>query len=160
MKPGEERGGALVMTVLLLPVLLLSLALVVDAGLVLLARQRAQGAADMAALAACQELDLESLARGELVLDESRARAAASDYAISNLAASFPGMDLPREAVVVVQVHNPTPQAPERDRVTGRKIVHPTVCVVIEVRVPLRLMRVSGGGIWVRVHADASVAIP
>ncbi|HCC33261.1 MAG TPA: hypothetical protein DEQ28_05075 [Clostridiales bacterium] len=160
MKSGEERGGALVMTVLLLPILLLSLALVVDAGLVFLARQRAQGAADMAALAACQELDLESLARGELVLDEVRARAAASAYAISNLAAGFPEIELAREAIIRVQVHNPTLQAPDWDRITGRELVHPTVCVVIELRVPLRLLRIHGGGIWIRVHADASVVIP
>jgi Flp pilus assembly protein TadG len=160
MMPGQERGAALVMTILLLPVILLSLGLVVDVGLVFVARQRAQGAADMAALAACQELDLQSLAAGELVLDVGRARAYAAAYAMNNLAASFPGMELEEDAMVGVWVYNPTPQAPDRDRITGRELIHPTVCVVIELRVPLRLLRVSGAGVWIRVHADASVVIP
>ena len=148
------------MTVLLLPVILLSLALVVDVGLVFLARQRAQAAADMAALAACQEVQLPLLTQGELALDEASARTKAMEYAGKNLAAAFPGMDLAGVAIVHVQIHNPTPQAPDRDRITGRELVHPTVCVVIELRVPLRILRVSRDGILIRVHADASVVIP
>jgi uncharacterized membrane protein len=148
------------MTVLLLPVILLSLALVADVGLLLLARQRAHGAADMAALAACQEVELALLARGELALDQASARARAVEYASMNLTAAFPGMDLARDAIVEVHVHNPTPGQPDRDRFTGREIIYPTVCVVIELRVPMWFLRVSGGGVRIRVHADASVVIP
>jgi len=160
VKSASERGAALVITVLLLPVILLSLALVADVGLLLLARQRAQGAADIAALAASQEVQLPLLARGEVALDEASARARAAEYVTLNLTAAFPGMHLARDAIVEVHVYNPTPGQPERDRVTGREILHPTVCVVIEFRVPMWFLRVSGGGVWIQVHADASVVIP
>ncbi|MDQ7793022.1 MAG: pilus assembly protein TadG-related protein [bacterium] len=159
MNGRSEGGAALVITILMLPVLLLSLALVADAGMLMLARQLAHTAADMAALAACQELDPDRLDRGELVLDPARARAVARNYAMDNLRSAFPGIDLTEDVVVTVGVHNPNPSAPGRDQVTGRELLHPTVCVTIDVAVPLRLFPVPGGRVWVWAHADASVVI-
>lgn len=156
----REDGSATVLTILLLPVMILSLALVADVGQVLLARHQVQAAADLAALAACQELDPDRLRHGELVLVPDRARATARDYALGNLERAFPGADLSQHAVITVAVHNPTPWAPGRDLVTGRELVHPTVCLLIDFAVPLRLLRVPGGRVWIRVHADASVVIP
>ncbi len=160
MKRRHEEGAVLVTAVLMLPVMLLALALVADAGWLLLARQLASNAADMAALAAVQELDEELLRQGQLALDGSRARAMAIEYARHNLQAALPGLDLQSEVAVSVEVHQPSPSVSPRCRVTGRELEHPTVCVSLELTLPLRLLPVPGGRVRVKAHADASVVLP
>jgi hypothetical protein len=122
-------------------------------GQVLYCRQMAYRAADLAALAAVQSLDLGALAEGVLRIVPEEASTVASGYARANLPdlSRGTGSDLQVE----VEVLNPDPQG-KHDPVTGQLHGYATVCVRLRFTVPLRL----GPLAWrqsIAAHADASV---
>lgn len=81
---GSERGAALALTVLWLPACLLAMTLAVDGARLFLARERAQHAAALGALAGAQELDVAELRRGRPRLDATRAAEVARAFALAN----------------------------------------------------------------------------
>jgi Flp pilus assembly protein TadG len=141
--------------VLFLPPLLAALLASVSIGQVITARHLAGHAADLGALAGVQELDLDALARGELVLIPAEARSRATEYARANLHRMFPELDPGPE--VYAEVLNPT-EGGSIDPLTGRVHLWPTVCVTVVLSVPVGIGPLSAE-IPVRAHADAS-AVP
>lgn len=79
---GARRGQALLWVALLLPVFLSVVGLALDGGIVFAARRQAQNAADAAARAGAQEIDIARYRdTGEVVLDDGWARYEARRYA-------------------------------------------------------------------------------
>ncbi|MCL6449676.1 MAG: hypothetical protein K6T75_00050 [Acetobacteraceae bacterium] len=153
-----QAGAAALLLVVALPVLAAALGLVADGGVMLLCRLRAQGAADLAALAAAQDVDLERLARGERFIVEEQARRDARDWALGNLEplAELMGGPPQQLAEIEVEVINPPPGGSVRHPRTGRLVSDPTVWVAVSfpVRLPLGLAALQGRA-W--AQADASV---
>ena len=149
-----EKGAVATLVLLFLPCLLAAAALVIDVGALLLARAQLAAAADMGALAGVQDLDYELLARGQIVILESEAVADAVSWVRANLAGrAF----LVEEAISVrVSVRNMPRGGGATCPVTGRTLLQPTVCVLIQAVVRPPFLPASG---WVTmsVHADASV---
>ncbi len=153
---GGQSGAVLVLVLLALPAFVLLLGLVVDVGLLYLARVQLRAALDMGALAGAQELDLDALARGELRLVEEAARREATALTRRNLVAAF-GAEVLDRAVIRVVVYQAGPTAPLVHQVTGRSLVDPTVGVVAEVPVRLAVLGRLLPEVTLRAHADASV---
>jgi len=152
-----QRGVAATVVVLFLPSLLAGLALVVDAGVLLVCRAQLAAAADMGALAGAQDLDYELLAAGKVVIRSEQAVGDAEAYVRENLRGRpFIEADSVRVTVTVVN-----PAAADGSRqpacpVTGRALEAPTVCVVVRATVRLPLLP-GKAAVTVRVHADAGV---
>ncbi|QUL98389.1 MAG: Tad domain-containing protein [Candidatus Fermentithermobacillus carboniphilus] len=81
----NQRGGAVALIALFLPVAVLCVGMVLDLGLVLTARHCVQAACDLGALAGLQELDWDALARGDVVIVEDKGRQKAVEIAASNV---------------------------------------------------------------------------
>ncbi|HHY11492.1 MAG TPA: hypothetical protein GX529_02565 [Firmicutes bacterium] len=81
----SQRGGAIALVILFLPVAVLSIGIVADLGVLFSARRLVQAACDLGALAGCQELDWDLLAKGTVSIDENRGRAKAIEYVEKNL---------------------------------------------------------------------------
>lgn len=149
-----QTGGVLAFFALALPLYVLALGLVADAGYLFASRTLASAVADAAALAGVQELDLVRLARGERYLIPAAAEAAARAVAEANLDAGFPLAAHPHR--VNVAVINASPGKPSIHPVTGRLLRDPTVFVEVKVRVPLRFTP-AAGSVEITGRADASV---
>jgi len=153
----DQRGAALPLTLLSLPLLILLLALAADAGALFAARGLAHASADLAALAGVQELDLERLAAGERFIMPGAAAAWARQVALANLEGNIPRLPgagaAPRVEVLVV---NASPASPRQHPWTGRPLYDPTVAVRVAVPVPLAFSG-PGRSLWVTARADASV---
>lgn len=154
-----SRGSVTGLTVLVLPALIVGLAGLADVGAVALARVCVQSAADLAALAAVQEVDLERLAEGERLILVHEAKAAASEYAESNLHRLNPMLADNQTPQVRVDVYNASVESPIEHPGTRRVLTDPTVCVSIEARIRLP-MGLFGRSVRVRVSADATVLGP
>jgi hypothetical protein len=113
-----------------------------------------RAAADMGALAGVQDLDYRALAEGEVLIVPEKARADAEAWVRANLE------DLtliePGSLEVVVTVINLSGERAPSCPVTGRRVRHPTVCVLVQALVRLPFT-VSLGPVRVSVHADAAV---
>lgn len=81
----DERGSVLALAAMFLPIAVLAIGLVVDLGLVFAAKKAAQAACDLGALAGVQEIDLDLLAGGEVVIKDQEARFNALTTVHSNL---------------------------------------------------------------------------
>ncbi|MGE5485159.1 MAG: pilus assembly protein TadG-related protein [Ignavibacteriales bacterium] len=143
-------------TVLAVPAMILAAGLVVDAGAVIWAKAVAQSAADLAALAAVQEIDLDRLASGERWLVEPDAMKRAVDVARDNLARGGGALGA-ESAVVRVRVFNMSEGETERHHGDGRLLRDPTVCVTVEVRPRLVFLSPLKKPETITAHADASV---
>lgn len=155
--PEVERGAVAALVALALPVLILSAGLVIDVAYVFWMRTVLQAAADFAALAAAQNIDLEALARGDRRLLADQAAADARHWARLNLAA-HPATARYRDAAEVeVVVTNARPGEPARQRWTGRRLTDPTVSVRISLRVEPFLVRSLLPAIEVAALADAAL---
>jgi len=148
-----ESGAVLVLVVAFLPVLVATMALVVETGRLFVAARRVQAACDLGALAGAQEVDLDRLAQGERYLDEERARIEAERITRENLR-ELGGVaaETGRVHVYVINVAG-GPTAHPR---TGRLIRDPTVSVWVEVVVPVYLVWWTSE-VHLSAHADASV---
>lgn len=82
---GGENGGVLALVALFLPVAVLVVGIVVDLGLVYMARKAVQSACDLGALAGAQELDLDELANGNVIISETKAKSVGMTTAYSNM---------------------------------------------------------------------------
>lgn len=145
----KEKGSVAVFTILFLPVLFAVLILLIDIGWLVHVRQVMQNAADLGALAGVQELDLEKLAEGKLELTD-RAEWEAERIWRANLEGFWDGKIVVEDEI---EIHNPAPRS--QDRISGETHRTPTVCIVLEARVPVPLPLLQSSR--VRVHADASV---
>ncbi|PZN07864.1 MAG: hypothetical protein DIU69_10965 [Bacillota bacterium] len=151
----SQSGSVAVWFVLVLPVVLLALGLSLDVARIVVARAQAQAAADLAGLAAAQELDLERLSRGEPWLRPVEAERVARSWIADNLRLGL-GEQLAGAAETRVVVVNATDDAPASHPWTGRLLREPTVAV--ETIVPLQLRFVPGRPqVRIAVRADASV---
>lgn len=144
------------LVVLFLPVLLLCLGLVADFGLLLVARSMALNAADMAALAGVQDLDMGELAAGCRVLVEEDAKRDARLWLEENITPVAGALGPGRGVELVVKVYNATQEAPMRDGHTSRLLEDPTVCVLVRMPVRLRFLSFFVKQVTVTAHADAS----
>lgn len=152
-----ERGASALLAVLFLPALLLVVGLVTDAGLLFLSRHLAYHAAELGALAGAQDVDLEALADGRLLLLEPQAAETAAEYVRRNLTAAFPRRAAADLSEIAVRVYNASGDAPLVHAETGRRLVDPTVSVHLQIAVPLYFLRPLARDVTVRVRADASV---
>ncbi len=152
-RTAEERGAAVLLVVLWLPVLLAGLSLVVNLGHILVSRSRLQAAADMAALAAVQSVDWDAMMEGEVRLVRDLAEANARDYAVANLQSL-----LDREPEELeVWVINAAPGAPGNHPLTGSPLEYPTVVVRVSARGPGLWLGGDAGAFTLRAEADASL---
>lgn len=145
------------LVVAMLPVYVLAFALVVDLAHLFWVRAALQSAADLAALAGAQEVDLEALAGGERRLLEAQAAAAARAWAERNLRAHPATEPLLAQTAVEVAVVQASDREPSRHPWTGRRLEDPTVTVRLTAEVPRLWLPGRGGGVRLRVWADASV---
>lgn len=151
----SQSGSVAVWFVLVLPVALLALGLSLDMARLVVIRAQAQAAADLAGLAAAQELDLERLSRGEPWLRPVDAERVARSWVADNLRLGL-GEHLAGVAETRVAVVNAADNAPTSHPWTGRLLREPTVAV--ETVVPVRLRFVPGRPqVRITVRADASV---
>ncbi len=154
MNPKDSGGAVTVMVVIMLPLFLLSLALVLDVGLLFITRTQAQAAVDMGALAGVQELDWDAAARGVLQLRPEEAERSAKEWTLRNLEALRRARPGPGDVFIKVEVYNASPDQPMTVRGTGRVISTPTVRV--EAKIPTTLLLLSLP-VELKVAADASV---
>jgi len=125
-RTGEgQKGSAVILIALWLPVLLSAAALTLDVGRLFLHRIQLQAAMDLAALAGAQDADWHSLAEGVIQLDAEAAKRSARSCAADNLQALFPG----QEHQIWVWVVNATPDAPDSHPLTDAAVRYPTVIV-------------------------------
>ncbi len=80
-----EKGGVIALVILFLPMAVLSIGIVADLGLVFTARRLVQGACDLGALAGCQELDWDLLAKGLVYIKQNEGQATAIAITEANL---------------------------------------------------------------------------
>lgn len=153
-RASDQRGGVLAFFALTLPIYIIALGLVADAGYLFTIRSLVSAIADAAALAGVQELDLERLAAGERYIRPTEARLASFTVAMENLHRAFPASADPGH--VRIEVMNASRAQPVRHPVTGRLLGDPTVFVEVEVLVPLRFTPL-GPPVRVTGRADASV---
>jgi hypothetical protein len=139
----------------MLPLLLAALLASISIGEAIVFRHLVGHAADLGALAAVQELDMDALARGELVLLPEEARSRAAEYVLANLHLMFPNQA--QAFSVSTEVINPS-QGGATDPVTGRIHKWPTVCVLVQTSLPVGIGPLSAD-IPIKAHADAS-AVP
>lgn len=100
-RPRAGRGQALIWVALLLPLLLSIVGLALDGGIVFAARRQAQDAADAAARAGAQEIDVARYRdTDEVVLDNRRARYEAQRY-LAGLGARDATVDIAGNQVFV-----------------------------------------------------------
>ncbi|NPV70825.1 MAG: hypothetical protein HPY55_09310 [Firmicutes bacterium] len=152
-----ERGSVSATLALTFPVLLVAVSLVTDAGVAVWARAVAQASADLAALAAVQEIDLDRLARGERSLVEGAAVARARAVAIDNLNRAVAGLGPIFEVSVDVCVYNPESGGTVVHQRDGRRLRDPTVCVTTGLQATVPSLAAGWRRIAVSAHADASV---
>lgn len=75
-----ERGIATIWSVIVVSACVAMVGLVLDGGVILRARSEAFSVAGTAARVGAQELDSDAAAQGDVILDPTRARQAATDY--------------------------------------------------------------------------------
>lgn len=90
----EESGGVLALVALFLPVAIVATGMVVDLGMVFVARKAVQAACDLGSLAGVLELDWDRLAAGEVRLRGKDAEDMASSVARQNLDATVGLVDV------------------------------------------------------------------
>lgn len=151
-----ERGSIAVFLVVTLPLLIMLAGSVIDIGMLFCANSLAYAAADMAALAAVQDLDLQMLAEGKRQIMPDAARRDAEAFLATNILKNWPGL-APEDIAVAVTVYNVEGGGDDRHAFNGRHLSDPTVCVRVSFPVKLRFISAFAGTVSARAHADASV---
>lgn len=151
-----ECGSIAVFLVLSLPLLIILAGLVIDIGTLFCANSLAYAAADMAALAAVQDLDLQLLAEGKRQIMPDAATRDAQAFLATNILKNWPGL-APEDIEAAVAVYNVEGGGEERHAINGRHLNDPTVCVRVAFPVKLRFISSLTGNVVARAHADASV---
>ena len=145
------------MFVIYLPVLMLIMALVIDVGLLAITRNKLQTAADFGALAGAQNLDLQELQEGTIILNRNAATKDAIRWAEENALRNLHSFIADRDLRIVANVYNASTENTYYDNHTGRIVTDPTVCVLIEAVHHFYFIHGVFGEQKIVVHADASV---
>ena len=153
----NRRGVASVMFIIYLPVLLMIMALVIDVGLLIVIRNKLQAAADFGALAGAQNLNVQALQEGSIILDDSSAKRDATEWAEENVLRNLHPFMERLDLIITARVYNGSAANTLYDWHTGRAINDPTVCIVIEAVHQFYFIHGVFGDQWITVHADASV---
>lgn len=127
-----EKGSITVMVALFLPVAMLLLSLLILEGEIFLVKAKLQNTADMAALAAVQELDMDKLIDGEIVIREE-AMDIANIYGEMNIVAAF-SKETASQARIVTWVLNGSDTEPVKHPLTGENVQEARV--LVEVSLP------------------------
>lgn len=131
----DDRGSALVLTLVLAPLLLIALAGVLQLGALRVIGARIRAAADLAALVAVNDQDDVELARSGTLRLAADAKDVAREYFIRELALSAPLLDGSAEEIGASADVAAYLSAPAYDERTGARYEHPTVRIAADVPV-------------------------
>ena len=131
----DDRGTALVLTLVLAPVLLVALAGVLQLGALRVAAARVRAAADLAALVAVNDQDDAELARSGTLRLAADAALVAREYFARELELSAPLLDGRTEDIAAAADVVAYPSAPSYDARTGARYDRPTVRIAADVPV-------------------------
>ena len=131
----DDRGTALVLTLVLAPVLLVALAGVLQLGALRVAAARVRAAADLAALVAVNDQDDAELARSGTLRLAADAALVAREYFARELELSAPLLDGTTEDIAAAADVVAYPSAPSYDTRTGARYDRPTVRIAADVPV-------------------------
>jgi hypothetical protein len=129
----------MVLTLVLAPLLLVTLAGVLQLGALRVAAARVRAAADLAALVAVNDEDDVELARSGLLRLSEDAADVAREYFARELELSSPLLDSGWEDIAAAADIAAFPSAPAYDSLTGARYEHPTVRIAahVPVRTPV-----------------------
>jgi len=131
----DDRGTALVLTLVLAPVLLVALAGVLQLGALRVAAARVRAAADLAALVAVNDQDDAELARSGALRLAADAADVAREYFARELELSAPLLDGSAADIAATADVVAYPSAPSYDARTGARYDRPTVRIAADVPV-------------------------
>lgn len=131
----DERGSALVLTLVLAPLLLVALAGVLQLGALRVAAARVRAAADLATLVAVNDQDDAELARSGTLRLSADAADVAREYFARELELSAPLLDRAANDIAAVADVVAYPSAPAYDARTGARYDRPTVRIAADVPV-------------------------
>ncbi len=154
---GNQEGSAAIMVVLLLPVMIMIMGLVVDLGILVMYRGIAQSAADLGALAAAQNLNVERLEAGVIEINVKEAKADAIRWVEHNMHLNMPHLRTDSALDIFVEVYNVSSERPTYHRFTGRLIDDPTVCVLVKFPHQFLFFLKNVQDYEISLHSDASV---
>ena len=153
MTAKETRGAASVLIVVWLPVLLVVAALVVDAGILFVAKYQFQAAVDLAALSAVQSVEWELLGEGVVQINEEDAVFYADDYLSANTSSLLDA----NPETLKVWVVNATEEQPLEHPLSGKDLEHPTVIIQSEMKGPASVFDSWLTPLVLSAEADASI---
>ena len=131
----DDRGTALVLTLVLAPLLLVALAGVLQLGALRVATARVRAAADLATLVAVNDQDDAELARSGALRLAADAADVAREYFARELELSAPLLDGAAEDIAAAADVAAYPSAPAYDARTGARYDRPTVRIAADVPV-------------------------
>ena len=131
----DDRGTALVLTLVLAPLLLIALAGVLQLGALRVASARVRAAADLATLLAVNDQDDAELARSGALRLAADAADVAREYFARELELSAPLLDGAAEDIAAAADVAAYPSAPAYDARTGARYDRPTVRIAADVPV-------------------------
>ena len=131
----DDRGTALVLTLVLAPLLLVALAGVLQLGALRVASARVRAAADLATLVAVNDQDDAELARSGALRLAADAADVAREYFARELELSAPLLDGTAEDIAAAADVAAYPSAPAYDARTGARYDRPTVRIAADVPV-------------------------
>ena len=131
----DDRGTALVLTLVLAPLLLVALAGVLQLGALRVAAARVRAAADLATLVAVNDQDDAELARSGALRVAADAADVAREYFARELELSAPLLDGAAEDIAAAADVAAYPSAPAYDARTGARYDRPTVRIAADVPV-------------------------
>jgi Flp pilus assembly protein TadG len=133
--PQDDRGSALVLTLVLAPLLLVALAGVLQLGALRVAAARVRAAADLATLVAVNDQDDAELARSGSLRLAANAADVAREYFARELELSAPLLDGAAGEIATAADVAAYPSAPAYDARTGARYDRPTVRIAADVPV-------------------------
>ena len=131
----DDRGTALVLTLVLAPLLVVALAGVLQLGALRVAAARVRAAADLATLVAVNDQDDAELARSGALRLAADAADVAREYFARELELSAPLLDGAAEDIAAAADVAAYPSAPAYDARTGARYDRPTVRIAADVPV-------------------------
>ena len=131
----DDRGSAMVLTLVLAPLLLVALAGVLQLGALRVAAARVRAAADLATLIAVNDQDDAELARSGALRLSADAAQVAREYFARELELSSSLLDRGADEIAAAADVAAYPSAPAYDERTGARYDRPTVRIAADVPV-------------------------
>jgi Flp pilus assembly protein TadG len=131
----DDRGSAIVLTLVLAPILLVALAGVLQLGALRVTAARVRAAADLAALVAVNDQDDVELAKSGTLRLSADAADVAREYLARELELSSPLLDVAADEIAAAADVAVYSSAPAQDIRTGARYDRPTVRIAVEVPV-------------------------